>query len=87
MAGFYWQISRDDYQPVRSPSFKEGELDDTIAQSGAVNHSMSEGPTGKAIIYGLTRKTEQGDNLRFVIATDQRLQAERGDFQAAPAPK
>jgi signal transduction histidine kinase len=73
MAGFYWQITRDGHQPVRSPSFKKGKLDDSVAQSASVKHRIATGPTGKAIIYGLTRKTAQGDDLRFVIATDQRL--------------
>ncbi|WP_335660848.1 HAMP domain-containing sensor histidine kinase [Parasphingorhabdus sp.] len=73
MAGFYWQITRDGYAPVRSPSLKQGELDDSIARLPSVTHRLEPGPTGEAITYGLVRKSDSGNDVHFVIATDQRL--------------
>ncbi len=73
MAGFYWQITRDGYAPVRSLSLKRGDLDDSIARWPLVTHRLESGPTGEAIAYGLIRKLDDGDDLHFVIATDQRL--------------
>ncbi|VAW04392.1 hypothetical protein MNBD_ALPHA04-2201, partial [hydrothermal vent metagenome] len=72
-AGFYWQITRDGFLPVKSASLTRGGFNDDVAASGQVKHEIQTGPTGIAITYGLVRKTAQGDNIRFVIATDQRL--------------
>lgn len=72
-AGFYWQITREGYEPLKSSSITTGGFDDRVAKSDQVTHGHQLGPTGKAITYGLIRRTEKGDNIRFVIATDQRL--------------
>ena len=73
LAGFYWQITREGYVPVRSPSLTRGEFDDGIAHLPSVTHRLERGPTGEAIAYGLIRKLADGNDLHFVIATDQRL--------------
>ncbi len=72
-AGFYWQITRDGFLPLKSSSMTRGSFDESIARSTRVTHEVQSGPTGRAITYGLIRQTRQGDNIRFVIATDERL--------------
>ncbi|WP_417595979.1 ATP-binding protein [Parasphingorhabdus sp.] len=82
-AGFYWQITRQGYEPIKSASMTKGGIDDSIANSPQVSHGHQVGPTGKAITYGLIRPTADGDSVRFVIATDQRLlDAITNEFEA-----
>lgn len=72
-AGFYWQITRKGFAPVRSPSLTRGKLDDSVARLPTVSHRLESGPTGEAITYGLVRRSADGNDLHFVIATDQRI--------------
>lgn len=71
LSGFYWQITADGRAPLRSKSMTRGTLDEHIAHSPEILHTLESGPTGPAITYGFTRKGPAGEDIHFVIATDQ----------------
>ncbi|WP_084439762.1 sensor histidine kinase [Erythrobacter dokdonensis] len=72
LSGFYWQVTADGRAPLRSPSMTRGSLEEDIAHSPEILHRLENGPTGPAITYGFTRKGAAGEDIHFVIATDQR---------------
>ena len=72
LSGFYWQVTADGRAPLRSQSMTRGRLDESIAHSPEILHRLDSGPTGPAITYGYTRKGPAGEDIHFVIATDQR---------------
>lgn len=72
LSGFYWQVTAAGRTPLRSASMIRGALDETIAHSPEILHRLESGPTGPAITYGYTRKGPAGEDIHFVIATDQR---------------
>lgn len=72
LSGFYWQVTAEGRAPLRSASMTRGSLDETIAHSPEILHRVESGPTGPAITYGFTRKGPAGEDIHFVIATDQR---------------
>lgn len=49
-----------------------GSLDEQIAHSPKILHTLDNGPTGPAITYGFTSTGPRGEVIHFVIATDQR---------------
>lgn len=71
LSGFYWQISADDRDPLRSRSMTRGSLDERVAHSPEILHTRDGGPTGPAITYGFTQAAPDGEEVHFVIATDQ----------------
>lgn len=71
LSGFYWQVSADGRAPLRSGSMTRGSLDESIAHSPEILHRLDSGPTGPAITYGFTRPGPAGEDIHFVIATDQ----------------
>ena len=71
LSGFYWQISVDGRKPLRSSSMTKGTLDERIAHSSEILHTLDNGPTGLAITYGFVEKGPSGQMIRYVIATDQ----------------
>ncbi len=71
LSGFYWQVTADGRTPLRSQSMTRGSLDESIAHSPEILHRLDNGPTGPAITYGYTRKGPAGEDIHFVIATDQ----------------
>lgn len=71
LSGFYWQVTADGRAPLRSASMTRGSLDESIAHSPEILHRLDSGPTGPAITYGYTRKGPAGEDIHFVIATDQ----------------
>lgn len=71
LSGFYWQVTADGHAPLRSASMTRGGLDETIAHSPEIMHRLDSGPTGPAITYGFTSKGPVGEDIHFVIATDQ----------------
>jgi len=71
LSGFYWQVTADGRAPLRSRSMTRGSLDESIAHSPEILHRLDNGPTGPAITYGYTRKWPAGEDIHFVIATDQ----------------
>ncbi|KEO89107.1 hypothetical protein EH31_13805 [Erythrobacter longus] len=70
-SGFYWQISADGLEPLRSRSMTRGSLDERIAHSPEILHTLDNGPTGPAITYGLVEESPSGQVIHYVIATDQ----------------
>ncbi len=72
MSGFYWQVTVDAGQTLRSASMRHGLLDDNVAHSPQVIHMIERGPTGPAITYGFTRRVPDGRVIHYVIATDKR---------------
>ena len=72
LSGFYWQVTAAGRAPLRSQSMTRGSLDESIAHSPEILHRLESGPTGPAITYGYTRKGPAGEDIHFVIATDQR---------------
>lgn len=72
LSGFYWQVTAAGRAPLRSQSMTRGSLDESIAHSPEILHRLDSGPTGPAITYGYTRKGPAGEDIHFVIATDQR---------------
>jgi len=81
LSGFYWQVTADDRAPMRSRSMTRGQLDESIAHSPDILHRVESGPTGAAITYGFTRFGPNGEDIHFVIATDQsELDRLIGDF-------
>ena len=71
LSGFYWQITSVGHPPLRSGSMTQGSLDEKIAHSQKILHTLKNGPTGPAITYGFTRLAPDGNEIHFVIATDQ----------------
>ena len=72
LSGFYWQVTADGRAPLRSASMTRGSLEEEIAHSPEILHRVESGPTGPAITYGYTRNGPAGEDIHFVIATDQR---------------
>lgn len=72
LSGFYWQVTADGRAPLKSGSMTRGSLDEQIAHSPEILHTLDNGPTGPAITYGFTRTGPRGEDIHFVIATDQR---------------
>ncbi|WP_086608658.1 sensor histidine kinase [Erythrobacter donghaensis] len=71
LSGFYWQVTAEGRAPLRSASMTRGRLDESIAHSPEILHRLNSGPTGPAITYGYTRKGPAGEDIHFVISTDQ----------------
>ena len=71
LSGFYWQVTAAGHPPLRSGSMTRGALDESIAHSPEILHRLDNGPTGPAITYGFTREGPAGEEIHFVIATDQ----------------
>ena len=71
LSGFYWQVTAEGKQPLRSESMTRGSLDEEVAHSPEIAHVVEEGPTGPAITYGFIRDGPNGEEIHFVIATDQ----------------
>lgn len=71
LSGFYWQVTTEGRSPLRSGSMTRGRLDESIAHSSEILHRLVTGPTGPTITYGFTRKGPKGENIHFVIATDE----------------
>lgn len=81
LSGFYWQVTAPGREPLRSRSMTRGQLDESIAHSPEILHRVESGPTGTAITYGFTRAGQRGEDIHFVIATDQsELDRLIGDF-------
>ncbi|WP_408589311.1 ATP-binding protein [Novosphingobium sp.] len=72
LGGFYWQVTVDKGDTLRSGSLTRGALDDNVAHSPQVFHAVDSGPTGPAITYGFTRLTSDRRVIHYVIATDKR---------------
>ena len=70
-SGFYWQITTPGKRTLRSQSLTRGILDEQVAHSPEITHELENGPTGPAITYGFAKNGPNGEEIHFVIATDQ----------------
>ncbi|HZV18616.1 MAG TPA: HAMP domain-containing sensor histidine kinase [Sphingobium sp.] len=71
LSGFYWQVTTPGKKTLRSASMTRGELDEHVAHSPEITHVVENGPTGPAITYGFVKHRPDGEDVHFVIATDQ----------------
>lgn len=72
MSGYYWQVSVHKGDRIHSASMVRGVIDEDIAHSPEIFHSIDNGPTGKTIAYGFTGFTPDGRVVHYVIAVDKR---------------
>jgi signal transduction histidine kinase len=73
-SGFYWEVERDGFPPLRSPSLVAGDLSGKLAVNRAPQWAVSDGPTGKTLEYGMIRYLESNQPpVKLSIATDMRL--------------
>lgn len=71
LSGFYWQVSVDGRPALLSESMTRGQLDGSVARSPHIVQTLDGGPTGPAITYGLIEAGPAGEEIHFLVATDQ----------------
>jgi signal transduction histidine kinase len=73
-SGFYWEIQRQGFEPIHSPSLVSGNLSGKLAVDPKPRWEILSDPTGDALEYGMTRPAaDGGPPLRISIASDMRL--------------
>ncbi|MEQ1498833.1 MAG: HAMP domain-containing sensor histidine kinase [Novosphingobium sp.] len=72
-SGFYWQIAREGYSTVASPSLGENRFDPKFANSTTMNIAWTQGPHGSTLEYAKQIPHAGGPPLRLLLATDKRL--------------
>jgi signal transduction histidine kinase len=73
-SGFYWEIERDGFASIKSPSLGSDELSGKLAKKTGQSWAILDGPTGQMLEYGMLRYPEKDKPpLRLSIATDTRL--------------
>lgn len=72
-SGFYWQVERQGFRPVASPSLGGNRLDPQFADKTQVHIAWIEGPHGTMLEYGKQVPQAGGPPLRLLIGTDKRL--------------
>lgn len=73
-SGFYWEVEREGFPPLRSPSLVSGDLSGKLAVNATPQWKISDGPTGKTLEYGMIRYPEKDQPpLKLSMATDMRL--------------
>lgn len=72
-SGYYWQVSRDGYKTITSPSLGEARLNPGLASSDRLRMVWTEGPSGPMLEYARQVPRVGGPPLRLQIATDERL--------------
>lgn len=72
-SGYYWQVSRDGYKTLASPSLGQTRLDPNLASSDRLRMIWTEGPNGRMLEYARQARLTEGPPLRLQIATDERL--------------
>lgn len=73
-SGFYWKVERDGYETIRSPSLVSGDLSGKMAINDVPRWSETDGPTGKAMEYGMIIHPKGAQTpVKISIATDLRL--------------
>jgi signal transduction histidine kinase len=81
-SGFYWEIRRPGFPPLRSPSLGTRNITGSLAQDTKMRWATTEGPTGQTIEYGFLLQGRNGlPPYHLSIATDVRvLDATLDDF-------
>jgi hypothetical protein len=73
-SGFYWQVNRDGFNAVRSPSLGNGNLLSSLATSAIPAWRLVKGKNGDMLEYAMLRFPQKGEPpLRLLIATDKRM--------------
>jgi len=73
-SGFYWQIDRDGYAPVKSAALEGKQLDGRFARGLKEEMGWIPGPYGEVMECGISAPSRTGGPpLRFSIAAERRL--------------
>jgi len=73
-SGFYWQIERDGYDPLKSAALGDMKLDGRFARGLKEEMGWIDGPRGEVMECGLSAPSRTGGPpLRFSIAAERRL--------------
>ncbi len=73
-SGFYWEIRREGFAPLKSPAISKGDLSGRYANQSAKKCGILDGPTGKTLEYGMIRPAPNGGPpLRLSIGSDIRI--------------
>jgi signal transduction histidine kinase len=73
-SGMYWQVERDGFTTLRSPSLLGGSLDNRMATGIKPKCKWGPGPYGEALEYArLLYPSKGGSPMRLMMASDRRL--------------
>jgi signal transduction histidine kinase len=73
-SGFYWEVRRSGFEPVRSPSLNGKDISGSLATSAGKNWAILPGPTGDALEYGMQVIPKKGEApMELSIASDMRV--------------
>jgi signal transduction histidine kinase len=73
-SGFYWEVRRKGFAPIKSPAIVSGDLSGSVATSPTKRWAVTDGPTGKSLEYGMIRVPAQGGPpLELSIGSDMRV--------------
>jgi signal transduction histidine kinase len=73
-SGFYWEVRRNGFAPLRSPSLGNGDISGVLATSAGKRWAITDGPMGKTLEYGMVIASKTGGPpLHLSIASDLRL--------------
>jgi signal transduction histidine kinase len=70
-SGFYWEVRRPGFAPLRSPSLAGKDISATLATTPRKKWAIISGPTGKTLEYGMLWKASDGGKpYQLSIASD-----------------
>ena len=73
-SGFFWQIDRDGYEPVKSAALKDNQLNGRFSRGLKEEMGWIPGPYGEVMECGISAPSRTGGPpLRFSIAVERRL--------------
>ncbi len=73
-SGFYWEVQREGFKPVKAPSIVSGDLSGSLAKATKPKWAITDGPTGRSLEYGMIRATSSGGPpLRLSIGSDMKV--------------
>jgi signal transduction histidine kinase len=73
-SGFYWEIRRANFAPLKSPSMLSGDLSGTLSTGVARRWAFTQGPSGKVLEYGMLAPLPNGaPPILLAIGSDAKL--------------
>lgn len=73
-SGFYWEVERKGFAPIKSPSLAFGDLSGQMAESQSHHWTVIDGPTGRTLEYGkLVYLGKDQVPIKLSMATDIRV--------------
>lgn len=85
-SGYYWQVDRDGFRTIASPSLGDKRFDGSFAAGRELHIAWTQGPMGMTLEYGRQVSMNGGPPLRLLVATDKRLvDATMADFNRSLA--